>query len=91
MTEQTQEQGYTLWDAAAIASTIVGIAAVVLAVFLPGNNMGAAIVAIIVALVLAIGAGNAASKAGQRVSWFSRIGSVAAAVAIVVLVVGQLT
>lgn len=90
MTEQTQEQGYTLWDVAAIASTIAGLASILLAVFLPSRSIGGAIIAIIIALILAIGSGNDARKHHRSVSWFSRIGSITAVIAVVIVVVGQL-
>ncbi len=88
MTDQTQ-QGYTIWDLAAVASTLVGLASIVAAVFLPGRDIGIAVALAVAALVLAVASGARAHKSGTRASWFSRLGSLAAVAGIVVIVAGE--
>lgn len=87
MTENT-EQGYTAADVAALGSILAGVLAIILATFLPTRDIAIAVIVAILAIGVAIFGGTRATSRSSV--WFSRIGSLAGAIAIVIVVIAQL-
>lgn len=87
MTDNTQE-GFDVWDVTALGSIILGLIAILLAVFLPQRDIGLAVAAIIATLALAILSGTRTN--GRGTAWAARVGSAAGVVALIVVVAGAI-
>lgn len=89
MTDST-EQGYDALDVAAIGSTILGLAAIILTATMPYRMVGLALTASIAGIVLALATGAAARRAHRTIPMTARIGSIASVAAIVLLFVWEI-
>lgn len=89
MTEnQTAQQGFDAWDVSALGSIILGIVAILLAVFLPQRDIGIGIIAVVATLALAILSGT--RTRGRATAWIARVGSAAGVVALLVIIAGAI-
>lgn len=89
MSDNTEQQGFDLWDVAAVASVLLGLLSILLILFLPYRDVVFGIVAAIATIALAIAA--AKFNRGTWASSFARIGSAAGVIALVILIVGEIS
>lgn len=89
MSDPTEQQGFDLWDVAAVASVLLGCGSIFLVMLLPYRDVGIGFAAAIATVLLAVGA--AKFNRSSWTSWFARAGSAAGVVALAMLIIGEIT
>lgn len=90
MSENTQ-QGFTATDVTGLGATIAGVVAIILVATLPYRGVGFVLAASAAALILAITSASMARKEHRPVSWFARVGSAGGIIAIVMMVIWEIS
>lgn len=90
MTDTQNTQQTEIWTLTAIVSLVAGVGSIILALNLRYMDIGWAWFAAVAAIILALASAHQFRKAERPTSWFGSFGSISGALAIVILVAGEL-